>query len=106
MIKTQTEVQNGSQANQGLAECEGDAGQRRHSCRRKILTHGAGQSLVECLWAKFVGPADRSGSQGVAQFMDVSSDDAEWLASANSPEEFQRLTRSGPISSSRTSAQA
>ena len=43
---------------------------------------------------------------GVAQFVDVSSDDAECFASANSPEAFQRLTRIGLTSSSRTSAQA
>ena len=42
---------------------------------------------------------------GLAQFVDVSDADAEYFASVNSPEAFQRLTRSGPTSS-RKSVQA
>ena len=45
-------------------------------------------------------------ASGLAQFVDVSDADAEYFASANSPEAFQRLTRCGLISSSRKSVPA
>ena len=45
-------------------------------------------------------------ASGLAQFVDVSDADAEFFASANSPEAFQRLTRGGLTSSSRKSVRA